>query len=355
MEAKTIPFELHPLGFIEAFTHFGADLDRLLDNTGITRDMLTSREARISYRQQHQLLRNGIRLCRKPGLGLLVGQYMDWSYNGTVGGVVHCSPTLQAAGEAFRRYVLIAQPYYTMYIHKPNMYIDADGMVVTPLRYFASPENDAELNLFEIEYRLAVTLRICDLCGNKSVPDPAVHAYLHYPAPAHAEMYQDLPCDEVRFDCEQSAIAAHHLFITEPFRLFRKSAFDRIIAQCEEEFQKAELESSTTRKVRWHICAYFNGVPGRLITLEEVAELLATTPRALTRKLAAEGTSFRSILHEVRMEVASHHLRSSTLSVDRIAELMGFSNPSSLRRAIKNWSGHSVGELREKRRGVVEH
>lgn len=349
MEAKQIPLQLHPLGFVEAFTHFGADLNRLLENTGITPALLSSKAAKISYNQQNQLLRNGIRLCRKPGIGLLVGNYMDWNYNGTVGNVVHCSPSLKDAGEAFRRYLLIAQPYYTMYIHKPNIYIEEGGMVVNPMRHFASPPGDAELNLFEAEYRLAVTLRIYDMCGNKTVADPSVRVKLHYPAPEHTHLYDELPCDSVAFDCPESSITAHFEFINKPFRLFRKAAFDRIVAQCEDEFQKADLESTATRKVRWHVSAYFNSAPGRQITLEEIAEILAISPRALSRRLAAEGTNFRNILHEVRMEVASHHLRSSRLTVEKIADLMGFSNASSLRRAIKNWTGSSVGEIREQR------
>lgn len=349
MQAKQIPLQLHPLGFVEAFTHFGADLNRLLENTGITPAMLGSKNAKISYNQQNQLLRNGIRLCRKPGIGLLVGNYMDWSYNGTVGGVVHCSPSLKEAGEAFRRYLLMAQPYYTMYIHKPNIYLEEHGKMVNPIRFLASPPGDAELNLFELEYRVAVTLRVYDMCGNKSVADPSVELKLHYPAPAHAQLYEELPCHSVRFGCDETSITAHLEFITKPFRLFRKPAFDRIMAQCEEEFRKAELESTAARKVRWHVTGYFNSAPGRQISLEEVADLLATTPRALTRRLAAEGTNFRNILHEVRMEVASHHLRSSRLPVEKIAELMGFSNASSLRRAIKNWTGSSVGEIREQR------
>lgn len=349
MKAKQIPLQLHPLGFVEAFTHFGADLNRLLENTGITRSLLGNKTTRISYNQQNQLLRNGIRLCRKPGIGLLVGQYMDWNYNGTVGNVVHCSPSLKDAGEAFRRYLLIAQPYYTMYVHKPNIYIEEHGMVVNPMRYFASPPGDAELNLFEAEYRLAVTLRIYDMCGNKTVADPSVTVKLDYPEPEYKHLYDDLPCDSVTFGCRESSITAHFEFINKPFRLFRKPAFDRIVGQCEEEFRKADLESSVMRKVRWHISAFFNSAPGRQITLEEIADILAMTPRALSRRLATEGTNFRNILHEVRMEVASHYLRSSRLTVEKVAELMGFSNASSLRRAIKNWTGNSVGEIREQR------
>jgi transcriptional regulator GlxA family with amidase domain len=46
------------------------------------------------------------------------------------------------------------------------------------------------------------------------------------------------------------------------------------------------------------------------------------------------------------MEVASHHLRLSHLSVDKIAELVGFSSASSLHRAIRSWSGAPTSRVR---------
>lgn len=342
VNSKVIPLHLHPLGFIEAFTHFDADLGQLLSNTNINENMLSSKDVKISYAQQHQLIKNGIRLCNKPGIGLLVGQFIDWSYNGPVGGIVNCSPSLRDAGEAFIRYVMIAQPYYAMYMSKPKYYIDDQGMVVGPIRHFAADNDDAELHLFECEYRLAVSLRLLDMCGNKSVENTDVIVGLQYPEPSYSSIYRDLPCATVSFDCDQSFIAVHHTFITEPWRLFRKHAFERIITQCEEEFQKAEIETTYTAKVRWHISNMFN----QQATLEKVAEILALSPRALTRKLAAENTSFRNIMHDVRMELVSYHLQASKLSVEQIAELMGFSGASSLRRAVKNWSGNAVSHLR---------
>src|SRR5688572_2981126 len=98
---RVIPLHLHPLGFIESFTHFGANLTALLHNTGIDRSMLDDRNTYISYAQQRQLVQNGLALCKRPGLGLLVGKHIDWSYYGTVGGVINCSPSLRDAGEAF--------------------------------------------------------------------------------------------------------------------------------------------------------------------------------------------------------------------------------------------------------------
>lgn len=342
IHSKVIPLELHPMGFIEAFTHYGADLDQLLEKTMINRNMLSTKGIKISYQQQSQLITNGIELCNRDGLGLLVGMYMDWSYNGSVGSVVHCSPSLREAGAAMRRYLVIAQPYYAMYVGEPNVYIDENQQLVNPIRFFVNESSNKKLFEFELEYRLAVTLRLIDECGNKNIADPGVHLYLDRPKPAHYALYEQLPVSTITFDCEQTAISSHYTFFTETWRELRRPNFDRLMTQCEEELSEAKIETSFSAKVRWHVGLYFN----EQVSLETIAGYLSMTPRALTRKLALEGTSFRNIVHEVRMELTAFHLRSSTLSVDRISEIMGFSSPSSLRRAVKNWSGETAGDLR---------
>ena len=193
--SKLIPLHLHPLGFIEAFTHLGADLDALLRDTGIHARMLESKNMKISYEQQKTLLRNGVELCKQPGLGLLVGQRFDWSYHGTVGSVVQCSPSLKDAAEAFQRYSRIAQPLYAMGPRQPNTYVDEKGMLIHKLEYLSVyGEGEGPFLQFAMEFRLAVVLRIWDMCGNKSVPDPSVHVCLDYPEPPHAELYRALPC-----------------------------------------------------------------------------------------------------------------------------------------------------------------
>lgn len=343
VHSKVIPFELHPMGFIEVFTRLGADTDQLLQETGINRNFFIRRGDKISYYQQTQLLKNGIRLCKTPGLGLLAGLNMDWGYHGSVGSVVSCSPSLKNAGAAMRRFLPIAQPHYKMLASQPGIYVDKDGIMVNPLRILAPKHQDPELNLFEIEYRLAITLRLYDQCGNKQVANSEVNALLAYPKPAHFYLYENLPCNKVVFGAKQTAVSCHYQFLVEPWREMRAAIFRRVIDQCEDELKASYLETSTASKVRWHISYHYN----ELVTLEQIAEQLATSPRALTRKLANENTNFRQIMHQVRMELTALHLRSSSLSVDEVAELMGFSSASSLRRAVKNWSGKTAGALRD--------
>jgi AraC-like DNA-binding protein len=340
--SKIIPFELHPMGFIELFLQFGANLDSLLNKTGINPAMFGKQGFKISYQQQSVLISNGIASCNTPGIGLLIGMHMDWSYHGIVGGIVACSPSLQLGGEALRRYLTIAQPYYAMYAERPSVYIDRNGRMVNPLRFFQMFNNNPELNRFEIEYRLAVTARVFDLCGNKSVAQPTFSANLNFPQPEYANLYQQLPCEKITFNEKHCAISCHYEFITTPWRELRRGNYDRLIELCEAELKKTNINTSFTSTVRWHIGQNFN-LP---VTLEEVAAILSTSPRALSRKLAMENTSFRKIAHDLRMELTALHLQSSRLSVEEVAELMGFSSGASLRRSIKNWSGKTAGDLR---------
>jgi len=339
---KAIPLELHPMGFIEAFVQFGAKMEPLLEHTGINPAMFGVKGIKISFNQQKKLIKNGVRLCGEPGLGLKVGMNIDWSYNGSVGGVVTCSPTLKDAGAAMRRYLPIAQPHYALYAYEPNFYIDENGLLVSPMRLFSDYNPDDLEKMFQLEYRLAVTLRLLDACGNKSVPDTAVRVKLEYPEPGHSHLYRELPADSIEFGCIESSVASHYRFVVEPWRELRRPNFEKLIAQCEKELEQAKIETTFTAKVRWHVSLYFN----EQVTLEEVADILSMTPRALTRKLASENQTFRGIVQEVRMAITVMHLRSSHLSVDEIADLMRFSSASSLRRAVKNWSGETVGELR---------
>ncbi|WP_086929914.1 AraC family transcriptional regulator [Agarilytica rhodophyticola] len=347
MSLKVIPLQLHPLGFIESFTHFGASLNSLLKETGINKNMLAKRGIKISYSQLNRLIKNGIKECQLPGIGLLIGGHIDWSYHGTVGTVVYCSPSLKDAFHAYFHFLTLAQPYYEQHLQERRYFYDTSKTIVDPILTFGPTENDRELYKFEIEFQLAITLRLIDLCGNKSVSDTRIHVCLEYEEPEYIHLYKKLPCTSLRFGCKHSSISASEEFIVQPWRELRRPTFLRVIQQCEEELQNSGMKVRFATKVCRIIAAnYFNY--HNSVTVESVAEHLNITPRSLTRRLAHEQTSFRQLYHEVRMDMASRHLKSSHLSTEEIANLMGFSSVSSLRRSIKNWSGTVISSIRDK-------
>ncbi len=77
---------------------------------------------------------------------------------------------------------------------------------------------------------------------------------------------------------------------------------------------------------------------GNFPSLESTAVSLNLTPRTLHRRLVGEGSSYKTILKETRQMLAKHYLSHSKLSIEAIAYMLGYDNPSNFRRAFKVWT-----------------
>jgi len=56
--------------------------------------------------------------------------------------------------------------------------------------------------------------------------------------------------------------------------------------------------------------------------------------------LKEEGVSFRALTEEVREALAEEFLQSSHLSLEEIADRLGYAEASSFIHAFKRWKGH---------------
>lgn len=88
-------------------------------------------------------------------------------------------------------------------------------------------------------------------------------------------------------------------------------------------------------------------LPSGKINDRYVADSLYLTPRTLQRKLAAQGTSFKTLLNDVRKSLADQYIKDNHLSINEISFLLGFSEISSFSRAFKRWNGAAPSNLRK--------
>ncbi|CAM3738329.1 AraC family transcriptional regulator [Parendozoicomonas haliclonae] len=79
---------------------------------------------------------------------------------------------------------------------------------------------------------------------------------------------------------------------------------------------------------------------------EQVADALHLSPRHLSRRLSAEGCSFKQLQEQSRCQVAMEKLCNSSLTSKQLAELLGFNDESAFARAFRRWTGHSPREYR---------
>lgn len=77
-----------------------------------------------------------------------------------------------------------------------------------------------------------------------------------------------------------------------------------------------------------------------------VASILGIHPRALQRRLRAEGDSFEAIKDSVRREIALRYLKQSSIPLIRVARILGYSETSALSRSCYRWFAASPRQLR---------
>lgn len=76
-------------------------------------------------------------------------------------------------------------------------------------------------------------------------------------------------------------------------------------------------------------------------TLSSTARALAMSPRALQRRLAACGLSFRALADDVRRDLALKYIVHAGMSIADIAYLLHFSDGTAFDRAFKRWTGET--------------
>ena len=115
---------------------------------------------------------------------------------------------------------------------------------------------------------------------------------------------------------------------------------------------KARDEGSLVARVRAMIGKDFSqGFPG----FEQITEALNMSAPTLRRRLKREGTTFQKLKDESRCEAACAYLSNSELSINAVAALMGFTDPSAFHRCFKKWTGMTPGEYRVTERDNPNH
>ena len=86
---------------------------------------------------------------------------------------------------------------------------------------------------------------------------------------------------------------------------------------------------------------------GNFLSISEVAEQLHITERTLRRRLAAEGTDFRTIFDDIKNTLARNYLRKTSLSVAEIADLLNYSEATNFHRAFQRWNSTTPADYRQ--------
>lgn len=105
------------------------------------------------------------------------------------------------------------------------------------------------------------------------------------------------------------------------------------------------MESNMAEQVRAMIGHDFSqGFPG----FEAISSALHMSAPTLRRRLRREGVTFQQLKDTCRHDAAVAYLRDSDESINSIAYMTGFTDPSAFHRSFKKWTGTTPGEFRRR-------
>jgi AraC-like DNA-binding protein len=165
-------------------------------------------------------------------------------------------------------------------------------------------------------------------------------------APAHTHWYTHyLGCD-CYFGQERCELVYDRAILDQKPQLAHNLTATLLQETCERLIGEAKASVGTAGAVYQLLMS----TPGVLPGMNAVATAMNMTDRTLRRRLLAENTSFAKIIDDVRSSLALEYLKTTKMSADDIATLLGFNDSAAFRKALKRWTGQGLGVLRARNR-----
>lgn len=305
----------------------------LIKESGIDPDVLLQLDGHATAEQHIVLLRKIIERENDPCFSFKVGQQLHIATHGPIGIAAYTSSTLGEALSTIARFYSIRGQFIDMGMRSEKEVLGLTLHLRLPFD---------EVGLFLLEAFLASGQTGMEFITG--TPFSGGRLELGYPAPPHAQLYYDFFHLPVLFDCKETALVLPFSYLSLPSLYADPVGKLHAEQQCEQEFQNMQ---PAPEAVYLQVTALLRNHPGRLWTLDEVADALHLSSRTLMRRLKEEGQSYQA-LHDAELKrQAGIHLQDKRHTNESLAMALGYSDTSGFRRAFLRWYGMSVKQWQE--------
>jgi AraC-like DNA-binding protein len=298
---------------------------------GIDPDLSPEGESHVSLAQFASLVTEALHITGDSGLGLEYGRRGRISHFGILGYALLSARDLRQAIELVSRYYEIFDPVISFEFEIVPPDVCARAVASTALGHF---------EIFAHEATLACTAAVARVL----LDDPIVPTRLTlcYPEPAHSRRYAAMFGCQPEFAAPYTSIHFESRHLSAPLKFSSKEIAEICRQQCERWLHGIRERGGVILKVQEELLK----TPGRFPEMAVVSTNLGLSVRSLRRKLNENGVTYQELLDQVRRDMAVDYLSNSLLSVEQIAELVGYGEAASFRKAFRRWTGKAPGELR---------
>ncbi|MEG3181296.1 AraC family transcriptional regulator [Sphingomonas sp. LT1P40] len=328
------PFKLATV--IDAVANRGITPEAVLDRTGLTLAEVRDPHTLTSIGQYLIACENIVADGAVFADAFAIGSRLHLSAYGMYGYALMCSPTMRDFFDFAVRYQPLATPTVRLEWR-------AEGDVaIWQFREIYRDVMSSDVRTFLVRQQMKMTYtHIRDTAGTDNLPVRALFALLE---DAHAaEDERELSCPSLY---AQAANELHYPIgiLDQTPELGNRLTRTMLEETCERLIGQSRISSGLSGEVYQLLL----NAPSQFPSMTAVAAQLGLQERTLRRRLAAEDSSYGAILDDVRRKLAIEYLQTTRMSVDDVAWKVGFSDSANLRRAIRRWTGQTIGEIRSR-------
>ncbi|WP_093239965.1 AraC family transcriptional regulator [Variovorax sp. EL159] len=317
-------------GYVELVKSLGRDPYAFMRTVGLRARLLEEPETMIPEDAVRELLEITARATRTEDFALRLAAQRKLSHLGPISLVLREEPTPRDALDTLCRYLkLVNASLITRVEDTGSVVVIREDLLPSP----GLPMRQA------VELAVGIIFRML-----RELIDPQwrpLQVCFTHRAPSDVSRHRAFFGRNVKFNEEFNGLVCSATDLAKPRELIDEGSARLARKYLEAGLRdRGETMQETCREL---ILAL---LPGGACTVQEVARHLRIDRRTLHRRLDAEGLTFSRMLDQVRGDIVKRHLRDSDLPLGEVAELLGFSGPSSFSHWFRKQFGCSASEWR---------
>ena len=321
---------LPPLGVMESL---GFTRQACLKGTGVLVSQLEDPEGHLTLQQELAFYRNTLELSGDPAIGLKLGEPFLPQRYGLFGYALLSAATLRHTLSLAENFGRLTFSFFTFHfgVSGSRAWFSMDD---------PPPLEPELLDLYLDRDMSAANVDFSEILGKPFAPS---ETYLTHSGHGRERAYREHFGGHVYFGADKGMFVFDSTILDKPLPRSDPETSRHFQQQCQMLIAKIGTRGHFIDDVRMVILAR----PGYFPDIDYVAEKLGMSTRTLRRRLSEEGSSYRAELDEVRYGLAREYLGTTQLSIDEVAQLLGYSEAGNFSHAFRRWSGMAPSTWRQ--------
>lgn len=324
---------VYGLLLLDVISRWGYNDESLFKPFGLTSEQLADPEFRIPTAIANDMVKHALKLTGEPTLGYHLGTQMRISIHGFIGYAIMTANNITEALVLANRFIQLRLPFL-------QLFFSTFGV-----KAIVQLQTDIQMEPLRTEISIALMIGLISMAkAITGISDATGEIDFDFKKPEGFEHFMvKFPTHQFRFEQPHLLLSFDKNYLMNKLVHADPIASQIAINQCE-----AELSALGERhRIAMRVRDILTNSEQHYLSIEAVADRLHMSDRTLKRQLAAEGTSFSTLVDEVRYRHATSLLSRTDFTLEQIADELGYSDVANFSRAFKRWSGRSPSNWRK--------